>query len=113
VTKPNRPKHLAEMTRAEVNEGLIDSTRAGNIVYSPNDYRNELARRDAQDAAERANAIAAQSARTASRLIWATIASAIAAAVSATAAVLALNHSDTSVSPSPLPITSFEVCTDD
>jgi hypothetical protein len=36
-TKPNRPKHRAEMTRAEVNQGLINRTKAGNIIYSPND----------------------------------------------------------------------------
>jgi hypothetical protein len=38
-----RPKHLAEMTRAEVEEGLVHSTQYGNIACSPNDDRTELA----------------------------------------------------------------------
>lgn len=102
MPQPNRPKHLAEMTREEVNEGLINSTRAGNIVYSPNDYRNELARRDQQDSADAANAIAARTARFTNGLIGATIFSGIAAAASAiTAAWLTISQSHHEAPPTP------------
>ncbi len=105
MTQPNRPKHLAEMTREEVNEGLINSTRAGNIVYSPNDYRNELARRDQQDSADAANAIAARTARFTNRLIAATMFSGLAASASAIAAAwLTISQSHHEAPPPPPPV---------
>jgi hypothetical protein len=71
------------MTKAEVEEALIASTKLGNIMYSPNDYRLELDRRD--------------TAKSATRTSWSALASAIASAISAAiaiAAVLLGHHSD-------------------
>jgi CHASE3 domain sensor protein len=113
MTQPIPPKTFYEKSADELLTELVAmiNNAGGAYQFSPNDYINQITRRQEQESNERANAIAAKSARMASRSIWATIASAIAAVMSAAAAVLALNHSDTPVSP--LPITSFEICTDE
>jgi len=73
MSGPQRPKTLYEMTKAEVEEALIESTRHGFIQYSPNDYRAELDRRDTAESAKRTS--------------WSALASAIAAAISAAIAI--------------------------
>jgi hypothetical protein len=41
---------------------MVHSNQSGNIVDSPNDYPTKLARRDSQDAADRATASAERAA---------------------------------------------------
>jgi hypothetical protein len=88
------PKTIYEMTSDELRAALVEMVNRTKVYhFTPNDYANEIARRQAQESADRANAIAERSARIASRAIWAAIGSAMAATVSALAAVLALTSS--------------------
>lgn len=112
---PPKPKpiNIYEMTLDELRTQLVRMVNeTGVYQFSPANYADEIARREEQESAKRANAIAERAARIASRSIWATIASAVAAAVSAGAAVLALNH-QAAASPPPQPIPVYGYCWDD
>jgi hypothetical protein len=101
-----RPKTFYYKTIDELKAELAERISTGNYFFSPQNYADQIAYLQAKESADHDNAFANRQARIASRSTWVTVASAIIAAVSATAAVLALTHHNTTPAPpSPVIIT--------
>jgi hypothetical protein len=98
-----KPNTFYEKTVPELKDELVKMVGGGNYNFSPANYQDQIAFLQARESSERAITIAESSARTARLGIVATIGAALAAVVSATAAVLALNH-QAPAPPSPVPI---------